>query len=211
LGYVRIEMHVVLIAVTGGIASGKSVVARRLADHGAVHVDADVLAREVVEPGTPALKQIAAHFGPSVINTDGTLNRAALGTIIFSDDDGRKVLGEITHPAVWARAQQLFDAAVSADADAIVVYDVPLLVEAGGQRPMSFDRIVVVDAPAETRIQRLIELRGMNRDDAEARVRSQASDAERRAVADDIIFSGGTLTETLSQVDALWSKLRPDH
>lgn len=208
MGYVRIEKRVVLIAVTGGIASGKSVVARRLADLGAVHVDADVLAREVVEPGTPALSQIAAHFGPSVVNADGSLNRAALGAIVFSDDTSRKVLGEITHPAVWARAQQLFNAAVRADPEAVVVYDVPLLVEAGGQRPMSFDRIVVVDAPAPTRIQRLIELRGMTKEEAEARVRSQASDAERRAVADEIITSGGTLEETLLQVDALWSKLR---
>ncbi|CAN5339021.1 hypothetical protein BH10ACT7_BH10ACT7_01850 [soil metagenome] len=116
-----------LIGLTGGIASGKSTVARRLAEHGAVHVDADVLAREVVEPGTAGLAAIAEQFGPSVLSPDGTLNRPALGAIIFSDPEHRETLNRITHPAVWARARELFDPAVTADPGTMIVSDVPLL------------------------------------------------------------------------------------
>jgi dephospho-CoA kinase len=194
---------VYLIGLTGGIASGKSVVAKRLAEHGAVHVDADVLAREVVEPGTPALERIAREFGPTVIAADGSLNRAALGAIIFSDPEKRSALNEITHPAVWARARDLFDAAAPG---AVVVYDVPLLVEASADRPMHFDLVVVVHASRATRISRLIELRGMTRQEAEHRLNSQASDTERLAIADVVIDSDGTLDDTLRQADELWEK-----
>jgi dephospho-CoA kinase len=193
-----------LIGLTGGIASGKSVVAKRLAEHGAVHVDADVLAREVVEPGTPGLAAIEAHFGGSVISADGTLDRQALGAIIFADPEERAALNAITHPAVWARAKELFDAAVAADPNAVVVYDVPLLVEASSSRPMRFDLIVVVHADTETRLARLVELRGMTRQEAAHRLNSQASDTERLAIADVVIDSNGTLEETLAQADALW-------
>jgi len=194
-----------LIGLTGGIASGKSVVGKRLAELGAVHVDADVVAREVVEPGTPGLAAIAQEFGRAVISDDGTLNRAALGAIIFSDPEKRAALNAITHPAVWARARELFAKAEVADPAAVVVYDVPLLVEASADRPMHFDLVVVVHADLETRIRRLVELRGMSREEAVHRLNSQASDTERLAIADVVIDSNGTLEHTLEQADELWA------
>ena len=192
-----------LIGLTGGIASGKSLVSTRLAELGAVIVDADVLAREVVEPGTDGLAQIVEHFGPAVITPDGSLDRPALGAIIFSDPDQREKLNAITHPAVWKRARELFDQAA---VDDVVVYDVPLLVEGARGRQLDFDLIVVVNASTETRIHRLIELRGMTHDEAMHRLNSQASDTERLAVADVVIDNNGTVEATLEQVDALWAK-----
>jgi len=192
-----------LIGLTGGIASGKSLVSTRLAELGATIVDADVLAREVVEPGTDGLAQIARHFGPEVLLADGTLNRPALGAIIFADPEQREKLNSITHPAVWRRARELFDQAA---ADEVVVYDVPLLVEGAKGRQLDFDLIAVVDASAETRLQRLVQLRGMTREEAGHRLNSQASDAERLAVADVVIDNNGTVEATLEQVDALWAK-----
>ncbi|HOB57966.1 MAG: dephospho-CoA kinase [Microbacteriaceae bacterium] len=193
-----------LIGLTGGIASGKSVVAKRLAEHGAVHVDADALAREVVEPGTEGLAAIERAFGPQVIAPDGSLDRPALGAIIFPDPEKRALLNSITHPAVWKRAKQLFDEAAAADPHAVVVYDVPLLAEASADRPMRFDLIVVVHANRDARIKRMIELRGMTREEATHRLNSQASDTERLAIADVVIDSNGTLEETLHQADELW-------
>jgi dephospho-CoA kinase len=194
-----------VIALTGGIASGKSVVSRRLGELGAVVVDADVLAREVVEPGTPALAQIEAHFGAGVIAPDGSLDRAALGAIIFPNAQEREALNAITHPAVWTRAAALFAAAEANDPFAVVVYDVPLLVEASADRPLRFDLITVVHASRQTRIDRLVTLRGMSRDEAEHRLNSQATDAERLAIADVVIDSDGELDETLAQADELWA------
>ncbi|MGV8896487.1 MAG: dephospho-CoA kinase [Rhodoglobus sp.] len=194
-----------LIGLTGGIASGKSVVARRLAEHGAIVVDADQVARDVVEPGTPALAAIAAQFGNEVIRDDGTLDRAALGSIIFSDPAQRMVLNGITHPAVLQASHALFAAAEAADPHAVVVYDVPLLAE--GTRVDEFDLVVVVHASAENRITRMVNLRGLSREDAERRIGSQASDAERLAIADVIIGSDGTLDETLAQADDLWLRV----
>jgi dephospho-CoA kinase len=193
---------VYLVGLTGGIASGKSAVATRLAEHGAVVVDADAVAREVVEPGTEGLARIAEEFGPGVIAADGSLDRPALGAIVFSDPQRRATLNAITHPAVWKRSHELFDAA---PADAVVVYDVPLLAE--GTRVDEFDLVVVVDAAAETRIGRMVELRGMSREEATRRIGSQASDAERLAIADVVIDSNGTLDETLRQADELWDAL----
>ena len=192
-----------LIGLTGGIASGKSLVSTRLAELGATIVDADVLAREVVEPGTEGLAAIEAHFGPDVISADGTLNRPALGAIIFADPEQREKLNSITHPAVWRRARELFDKAAS---DEVVVYDVPLLVEGAKGRQLDFDLIAVVDASAETRLQRMVELRGMTREEAAHRLNSQASDAERLAIADVVIDNNGTVERTLEQVDSLWAK-----
>src|SRR4051812_19988105 len=192
-----------LIGLTGGIASGKSLVSTRLAELGATIVDADVLAREVVEPGTPGLAAIEQHFGAGVISPDGTLNRPALGAIIFADPEQREKLNSITHPAVWRRARELFDAA---GVDEVVVYDVPLLVEGAKGRQLDFDLIAVVDASTETRLHRLMELRGMTREEAGHRLNSQASDAERLAVADVVIDNNGTIEHTLEQVDALWAK-----
>jgi dephospho-CoA kinase len=196
-----------LIGLTGGIASGKSVVAERLATHGAVHVDADRLAREAVEPGSEALREIELVFGSAVIAEDGSLDRQALGTIVFADPDARVRLNGITHPAVWRRARELFAAAESENPAAVIVYDVPLLVEASAGREMTFDLIVVVHADTATRLQRMIELRGMTRQEAMHRINSQASDTERLAVADVVIDSNGTLEETLRQADELWERV----
>jgi dephospho-CoA kinase len=197
-----------LVALTGGIASGKSTVARRLSELGAVIVDADVLAREVVEPGTEGLARIAETFGPSVITADGALDRPALGAIVFADPQKRAALNAITHPAVWKRAKELFAEAEAVDEHAVIVYDVPLLVEAEADRPITFDLVVVVHAGAETRVERLVTLRGMSRAEATSRIRSQASDAERLAVADVVIDSDSTLEQTLHQTDELWERLR---
>ena len=194
-----------LIGLTGGIASGKSTIARRLADHGAVIVDADRIAREVVEPGTPALAEIAATFGDAVLQPDGSLDRPALGAIVFADADALRRLNGITHPAVLHESTARFETAAAADPDAIVVYDVPLLVESVNEYP--FDLIVVAHASAETRIERLSRLRGMDPAEAERRIRSQASDDERLAVADVVIDTDGSLEQTRSQTDALWERL----
>jgi dephospho-CoA kinase len=194
-----------LIGLTGGIASGKSAVAGRLAERGAIVVDADALAREVVEPGTPVLARIAKEFGPGVIAADGSLDRAALGALIFTSPDKRVALNAITHPAVAARSHELFAAAAAADPHAVVVYDVPLLVDAG--RVDEFDLVVVVNASTETRVRRMVEHRGMTRDEALHRINSQATDTERLAIADVVIDANGTLEETLQQADALWENL----
>ena len=195
-----------LIGLTGGIASGKSTIARRLAENGAIVVDADRIVREVVEPGTPALAEIAEAFGPGVIAADGSLDRPALGAIVFSDEDARLRLNAITHPAVLRESTARFDQAAADDPDAVVVYDVPLLVESANAYP--FDLVVVAHADAATRIERLVALRGMDRAEAERRIRSQASDAERLAVADVVIDTDGTIGQTLEQVDLLWSRLK---
>ncbi|QJU53570.1 dephospho-CoA kinase [Herbiconiux sp. KACC 21604] len=196
-----------VIGLTGGIAAGKSTVAKRFADHGAIVIDADKLAREAVEPGTPGLAAIADRFGASVIAADGTLDRAALGAIVFSDDAARLDLNGITHPAVAQLLKERLAEIAERDPDAVVVYDVPLLAETGGRRDGQFGLIVVVEAPAEQRIARLVELRGMSPEEAARRVGSQASDADRRALADIVIDSGGTLAETLQQVDEAWPTL----
>lgn len=193
-----------LIGLTGGIASGKSVVSSRLAQRGAILVDADILAREVVGPGSDGLAAIAREFGASVISPDGSLDRAALGAIIFSDPEKRAKLNEITHPAVWRLALDRFARAEAEDPHAVVVYDVPLLVESSRSRPMRFDLVVVVHASSEVRLGRLMSDRGMTREEATHRLNSQASDAERLAIADVVIDSNGTLDETLQQADELW-------
>jgi dephospho-CoA kinase len=194
-----------LIGLTGGIASGKSVVAGRLASHGAVVVDADVLARRVVEPGTPGLARIAEEFGPAVIAPDGTLDRAALGAIVFTDPERREALNAITHPEIVKLGNELFAAADAADPYAVAVYDVPLLVEAAHDRPRKYDLVVVVHADTDTRLRRMMELRGMTREEATHRLNSQASDTERLAIADVVIDSNGTLDRTLEQADELWA------
>jgi dephospho-CoA kinase len=197
---------VLLVGLTGGIASGKSVVAARWAEHGAVVVDADRIAREVVEPGTPALARIAEEFGPGVLTPEGALDRAALGAIVFADEQKRLLLNSITHPAILQESQRRFAEAGAADPSAVVVYDVPLLSEARGRA--EFDVVVVVSAPEETRIERMVTLRGMTPAEAADRIRSQVTDEQRRAMADIVIESGGTLDETLAQADAVWAQLR---
>ncbi|GAA2173316.1 hypothetical protein GCM10009846_14830 [Agrococcus versicolor] len=193
-----------LIGLTGGIAAGKSTVAARLAEHGAIVIDADRVAREVVEPGEPALDRIAERFGAHVV-VGGALDRAALGAIVFADAAARRDLERITHPAVQSRVAARI-AEHAGDPDAVVVYDVPLLVEA--RVPHDFAGVVVAHAPAEQRIARLVALRGMEQAEAERRVRSQASDDERLAVADVVVDTSGTMEQTIAQTDALWSAIQ---
>jgi dephospho-CoA kinase len=195
-----------LIALTGGIASGKSTIAKRFAELGAVVVDADALAREVVEPGEPALDAVRAAFGDGILREDGSLDRPALGRIVFSDPAKRHVLNGIVHPAVLHRSHEAFRAAFARDRSAVVVYDVPLIDARGVGE---FDRIVVADAPAEVRVDRLVSLRGMTEEDARARVAAQLSDDDRRALASDLVDTSGSLDATLTRVDALWSRIRP--
>ena len=193
-----------LIALTGGIASGKSTIAARLAELGAVVVDADALSRDVVEPGEPALALIRDAFGEGVLQPDGRLDRPALGRVAFGDEAARERLNGIVHPAVLRRSHELFAAAVERDPDAVVVYDVPLIDARGiGE----FERIVVADAPAATRLRRLVELRGMSEEDARARIAAQLDDEARRALASDLIDTSGSVEHTLAQTDALWRRL----
>ncbi|MET3635498.1 MULTISPECIES: dephospho-CoA kinase [Curtobacterium] len=196
-----------IIGLTGGIAAGKSTVSRRWAEHGAVVVDADRLARQAVAPGSPGLARVAERFGTGVLAPDGSLDRPALGSIVFADAAARKDLEGITHPEVWRLARQAFDAAEAADPDAVVVYDVPLLAEARGSRPIRFDAVVVVDAPAAQRVERLVEHRGMPREEAERRVGAQASDAERLALADHVVDATGSLEDTLRSADEVWQRI----
>uniref|UniRef100_A0A942Y9A6 Dephospho-CoA kinase n=1 Tax=Neobacillus citreus TaxID=2833578 RepID=A0A942Y9A6_9BACI len=196
-----------IIGLTGGIAAGKSTVSARWAEHGAVVVDADQLARQAVAPGSPGLAQVAERFGPGVLAADGSLDRPALGAIVFADPDARRALEGITHPEVWRLAQRAFDAAEAGDPDAVVVYDVPLLAEAAGSRPIRFDAVVVVDAPAAQRIERLVEHRGMDRAEAERRVASQASDADRLALADHVVDATGSLDDTIRSADEVWARV----
>lgn len=194
-----------LIALTGGIASGKSTIARRLAEHGAVIVDADQIVRDVQAPGSPVLGEIATAFGDDVIASDGSLDRAALGARVFGDDGALKRLNAIVHPAVRAESARRFAAAFEADADAVVVYDVPLLVEA--RVDDAWDRIVVAHAPADERLRRLIEIRGMEPGAAQDRIDAQVPDHKRLEIADIVIDTSGTLEETGTQTDAVWKQL----
>lgn len=194
-----------LIALTGGIASGKSTIARRLQEHGAVIVDADQIVRDVQAPGTPVLDAIAEAFGDEVIAADGSLDRAALGARVFGDAQALQRLNGIVHPAVRAESARRFAAAFAADADAVVVYDVPLLVEARVDDP--WDRIVVAHAPAEERLRRLVELRGMEPQAAQDRIDAQVPDEKRLAIADIVIDTSGTLEHTIEQTDAVWRLL----
>lgn len=194
------------IGLTGGIGAGKSAVAARLAAHGAVVVDADRIAREVVEPGTPGLEAVVAEFGPHVLRADGSLDRAALAAVVFADAGRRAALESIVHPRVAARSAELIAAAPP---DAVVVYDVPLLAElAGGDRDRrgEFDTVVVVEAPLETRVARLVA-RGLTEDDARSRIAAQASDEQRRALADHVLDNGADLTALDAAVDRLWAAL----
>ena len=194
-----------LVALSGGIASGKSTIARRLSELGAVHIDADALAREAVAPGSQGLRAIRARFGDGVIAADGSLDRPALGQLVFSDADRLAALNGIVHPEVRRLAQERLDEIERADPRAVVIYDVPLLVEAGVDLP--WDLVVIAEAPAEVRRQRMVELRGMSPEEAERRIANQASDEERRAVADVVVDTGGSIERTLEQADALWERL----
>jgi dephospho-CoA kinase len=188
-----------MVGLTGGIGAGKSAVAARLAELGAVVVDADALSREVVAPGTDGLAEVVAQFGPGVLGRDGALDRPALGRVVFGDDEARKRLEDIVHPRVRARTAELIAAA---PADAVVVNDVPLLVEAGYKD--RFALVVVVQAPLATRIDRLVRNRGMSRAEADSRIAAQATDEQRREAADVVIDNDGTLADLRERVDAVW-------
>ena len=194
-----------MVGLTGGIGAGKSAVAQRLAELGAVIIDADALAREVVEPGTDGLAEVVAEFGAGVLRLDGSIDRPALGRIVFDDPDARARLERIVHPRVRARTAEMVAAA---DPDAVIVNDVPLLVEAGLYR--AYDVVIVVEAAASVRVARLVADRGMAESDVRARIAAQATDEERRAVADVVIVNDGRRDELIDQVDAVWrERLRP--
>ncbi|WP_010542533.1 dephospho-CoA kinase [Dietzia alimentaria] len=175
-----------MVGLTGGIGAGKSTVTSILAEEQAVIVDADRIAREVVEPGTPGLAMLVAEFGEAILASDGSLDRAALAGLAFVDAERTAALNAITHPLIGERTAELFG---TAPADAIVVHDMPLLVE-GGMAP-GYDLVIVVDTPAEIRLRRLVEQRGMPEDDARARMARQATDEARRAAADVLIDNSG--------------------
>ena len=189
------------VGLTGGIASGKSSVAEQLAARGAVVVDADVLAREVVEPGTPGLAAVVERFGEEVLR-EGRLDRPRLGALVFSDPQARRDLEQIIHPAVRARAAEL---EARAAPDAVVVQVIPLLVETG--QAGDFDVLVVVDLPPATQLARLVARNGLDPEQARARVAAQASREERVAVANQVLDNSGTPEELAEQVGQLWSVL----
>jgi dephospho-CoA kinase len=191
----------VRVGLTGGIASGKSLVAAELAARGAIIIDADILAREVVEPGTPGLAAIIERFGPQVL-TDGRLDRAHLAEIVFADPAARRDLERIVHPAVRARAVELERAAGSA---AVVVHVIPLLVETGQQ--WNFDLVVTIDVDHETQIQRMMARNGFSRAEAESRIAAQAAREDRRAAADVVLDNSGDVAQLKDQIDALWAVL----
>lgn len=191
------------IGLTGGIASGKSAVAERLAALGAVIIDSDVLAREVVQPGTPGLAAVVDRFGAGVLAADGSLDRAALGAVVFADPQARAGLEAIIHPAVRARAAEL---SAAAPPEAVVVQVIPLLVEVG--LADLFEQVVVVDVDPAVQLERLQRRNGYSREEAAARVAAQAPRDVRLAQADVVIENNGTLAELDAQVDRFWADLR---
>lgn len=200
------DQRVSLIALTGGIASGKSTVAALLADRGAAVVDADAIVRDVQAPGSTVLARIVEEFGERMLREDGSLDRAALGAAVFGDPDRLAALNAIVHPAVREESERRFASALEADPSATVVYDVPLLAEARASDP--WDLVVVTHAPASVRLARLVEERGMSEADARARIASQVPDEERLRLADVVIDTDSSLEDTEAQVDALWERLR---
>jgi dephospho-CoA kinase len=193
---------VLRVGLTGGIGSGKSAVSSRLAARGAVVIDSDVLAREVVAKGTDGLAEVVEAFGNGVLTAEGELNRPALGRIVFSDAEARRRLEAITHPRVRARAAEI---EAQAPADAIVVHDIPLLVETG--QADKFDVVLVVDVPVEVQLDRLTSQRGMTEAEATQRIASQASRDERLAVADLVVDNSGTLADLDRRLDEIWATL----
>ncbi|MYQ80087.1 MULTISPECIES: dephospho-CoA kinase [unclassified Streptomyces] len=190
------------VGLTGGIGAGKSEVSRLLVGHGAVLIDSDRIAREVVEPGTPGLAAVAEEFGPGILAPDGTLDRPALGAIVFADPDRLAALNAIVHPLVRDRSAELEKAA---GPDSVVVHDVPLLTE-NGLAPL-YDLVIVVDAAPETQLDRLVRLRGMTEADARARMAAQATREQRRAVADLVIDNDGPVEELVARVREVWAEL----
>jgi len=190
------------VGLTGGIASGKSTVSEILAELGAVIIDGDKLAREVVEPGTPGLAQVVEAFGPEILLQDGAMDRAKVGQIVFNDEAKRKLLEGIVHPLVFERYAAL---EASAPQDGIVIHDIPLLAESG--RADTFDAVIVVETPAEVQVERMLRDRGWTRADAESRIAAQATPEQRRAIATYLIENTGTREELRARVEAVYAEL----
>ncbi|MCV7526716.1 dephospho-CoA kinase [Micrococcus luteus] len=194
------------VGLTGGIAAGKSAVARVLQERGALLVDSDALARLVLEKGTDGLAAVRDEFGDRVITADGELDRVEMARIVFGDEGARQRLNRIVHPRIRAAARRIV---AEAGPDAVVVQDVPLLVETG--QADAFDLVIVVEAPPEERLRRMVEDRGMSRADAEARIAAQATDEQRRAVADVVIVNDADLGRLASVANQVWDRfLAPD-
>jgi dephospho-CoA kinase len=190
------------VGLTGGVGSGKSTVSAMLAGLGAVVIDGDKLAREVVERGTPGLAAVVAAFGPELLTPDGDLDRPAMGVIVFADEEKRRILEGIVHPLVFERIIALEGAAGDDD---LVIHDIPLLAESG--RADTFDAVIVVDVPEEIRIERLVRDRGWTREDAESRIAAQASREDRLAIATHVIDNSGTLEELQARVAEVYAEL----
>jgi dephospho-CoA kinase len=189
----------VRVGLTGGVASGKSTVSAILAELGAVVIDADVLAREVVAPGTEGLAAVVEEFGPDVLGPDGGLDRPRLGALVFADPERRRTLESIIHPRVRARAAEI---EAAAPADAVVVHDIPLLAETG--QAASFDAVVVVDVPVEVQVDRMVRIRSMSEADARARIAAQADRDARLAVATYVVENTGSLDELRARVEEVY-------
>jgi dephospho-CoA kinase len=191
-----------LIGLTGGIAAGKSTVAKRWAENGAIEIDADQVAREVVEPGTVGLSGIVEHFGPDVLTESGELDRKQLGRLIFSDSSKRELLNSILHPLIKERTKFLL---AELPSDSIVVYNVPLLVEAAVDH--AFDLVVTVEAPEDEQLRRLVQTRGLSESEARSRIAAQAKPVERAARADRILNSNQDINLLMRDADALWREI----
>ena len=189
----------VRVGLTGGIAMGKSSVSDLLRARGAVVIDADAIAREVVEPGTPGFDQVVAEFGEEILDASGAIDRARLGAIVFGDDAARQRLEKIVHPLVFLRIVELEE---QAPADAIVVHDIPLLAESG--RGDTFDAVIVVDAPEELQIERMVRDRGWTEEEARARIAAQATREQRRAIATHLIDNTGTREDLARRVSEVF-------
>ncbi|MET7619602.1 dephospho-CoA kinase [Streptomyces sp. NPDC005408] len=191
------------VGLTGGIGAGKSEVSRLLESYGAVLIDADKIAREVVEPGTPGLAAVVEAFGPEILTPEGTLDRPKLGSIVFADPDRLATLNAIVHPLVGARSMEL---EAAAGPDAVVVHDVPLLAE--NKLAPLYDLVVVVDASPDTQLDRLVRLRGMTESEARARMAAQATREQRLEIADLVIDNDGPLEQLEPQVRKVWAELK---
>ena len=196
-----------LVGLTGGIGAGKSTVAELLAARGAVIIDADQVARAVVEPGQPALKKLVERFGEGILDADGRLERSELAKLVFGDDEARRDLEAITHPAI---NDEFSRRVVEAPTDAVVVLDVPLLAESEQARKRPYQTVIVVEAPRDVRLERL-EARGVDRADAEARMAAQAGDEERRKIATHVVDNARDRADLERQIDEIWADLQRQH
>jgi dephospho-CoA kinase len=192
----------VRVGLTGGVASGKSAVSAILAELGAVVIDADLLAREVVAPGSDGLREVVERFGPEILTPDGELDRPAMGALVFADEGKRRALESVIHPRVRARGAEL---EAEAAPGAVVVHDIPLLAETG--QAGAFDAVLVVDVPVETQVQRMVQLRGMSEEEARSRIAAQATREQRLAVATHVIENTGTLEDLRDRVTEVFAEL----